>query len=137
MQHLEAPRQLEEHVEWRKRDVEEERRPQGRFARSERRGHPHEVIVVDPDEIVRRRDPHDRVGEALVHGLVRRPVRRVEVRQGNQIVKQGPDDLVGEAGVEAVPLRRRERHREKLVAEAMLRIAKELVGVRKVLLGRA
>ena len=33
------------------------------------------------NEIVRRRHPHDRVGEALVHGLVRRPVRRVEVRQ--------------------------------------------------------
>ncbi len=135
MQHLEAPGQLDEHVQGRKRDVEEERRPQGRFSRRERRGHPHEVVVVDPDEIVRRGDVHDRVGEPLVHGLVRRPVRRVEVRQGNQVVEQGPHDLVREAGVEAVPLRRRERHREKLVAEAVLRVLEERAGVRELLLG--
>ena len=135
VEHLEAPGQLDEHVQGRKRDVEEERRPEGRLAGRERRGHPHEVVIVDPDEIVGRRDPQDRVGEPLVHGLVRRPVRRVEVGQRNQVVEQRPDDLVREAGVEAVPLRRRERHREKLVAEAMLRVLEQRAGVRELLLG--
>ncbi len=114
---------------WRKkatREVTPRARELGRDA--------HEVVVVDPHEVVRPGRAGDALRELAVDRLVGRPVRRIEVAHREEVVEERPDDLVREAGVEAVPLLRRERDRDQVVAEPPARVREERRRVGQLLL---
>src|SRR4029077_1267581 len=86
----------------------EEKRQSGKFLRytalAQCLGNVHQVIVVNPDEVVRLRTASDSIGETLVDRLVGLPVSRLEIAKVLKIVKQWPDHLVGIAVIKFVPL---------------------------------
>jgi hypothetical protein len=58
----------------------------------------------------------DLLGEEVIHGPIGVVVRRLEAAAGLQIVKERPDDLVGEAAVVVQLLLLGEQHGAQLVA---------------------
>ena len=107
----------------------------GHAPRAQDGGDAHQVVVVHPDEIVGPAGGEDRVREALVDGLVGGPVGGREMAHRNQIVEERPDDLVGEPGIEPVPLGLRQRDGDELVAEAAAGVLEERPRIGKLLLG--
>ena len=60
-------------------------------------GNVHQVIIVDPDEIVGLGTAGDRIRITFVYLLVSLPICRLEIAEILQIVKQRPDHLVGDS----------------------------------------
>ncbi len=87
-----------EDLRWRERDVQEETAAHGRLRRPQQSGEEHELVVLDPDEIVGARPVDDRSGEPFVGVSIRVPGLRVEPDQGREAVEQRPERVV------AVPL---------------------------------
>ena len=75
---------------------------------AEHPGHERELIVVDPDEVAGPPDARDGVGELLVDRAVHLPLLRVRGDAIEQVVKERPEDGVGEAVVVAAHLGARE-----------------------------
>src|SRR5215468_9039036 len=73
------------------------------------------MIIVDPDEIVALGAADDRVRIPFVYLLVSLPIRRVEIAEILQIVKQRPDHLVGIPVVKFVSLGFAQGHRYDIV----------------------
>ena len=70
---------------------------------------------MDPDEIVALGTADDRIRIPFVYLLVSLPIRRVEIAEILQIVKQRPDHLVGEAVVKFGALSLTQGHRHDVV----------------------
>ena len=115
-QHLRPPRQLQEDVQGRERDVQEEAHQLRGSQRPELPAHEHQVVVVHPQEVLRARAPHGDRGEAPVDLLVGLPRLGVVDRAGGQIVKERPEGPVGEPLVVELDLLLAERHGHQLVA---------------------
>ncbi len=78
-------------------------------------GDVHQVIIVDPDEIVGLGTAGDGIRVTFVNLFVSLPVRRLEIAEVLQIVKQRPDHLVGIAVVKFVALGFAQGHRHDIV----------------------
>ena len=85
-------------------------------ALAQRLGHIHQVVIVDPDEVVRLTVSCDGFRVTLVDRLVCLPVGRLEVAKVLQVMKQRPDHFVGVAIVKLVPLGFAQTHRYNRVA---------------------
>jgi hypothetical protein len=107
-----------EHFGRGKRDMEEEpdarvREPLAQIARQE-----HELVVVHPDPVAGTVDLEDLLGEPAVHRGIRLPVLGMQRHEAREVVKDRPDEAVGEAVIVAADLVGAERHRHQpLVGE--------------------
>ncbi len=109
-QQLPAPREDPEHVRRGEGDVQEkaDARRGGQAAQMVR--HAQQLIVVHPDEVGSAGVGGRRLGEALVHPVVRAPRRRIDLRPADEIVEQRPQRAVAEPLVILRHLTRRQRH---------------------------
>ena len=98
---LKAPRKLKEDIDGRKWNVQEEANRPAAVHGSQLLRDQHQVIVMDPDVVTRIGSFGNRFCEDTVGFLIRLPVGRLEVATRGQIVKKGPEDLVGESVVVA------------------------------------
>jgi hypothetical protein len=101
LQQLGPGRQGAEQLLGGKRDMEEEPDPGLRESAPEEAGEQQELIVVHPDQVVLLVLGGDHVGEALVHLDVALPAADLKGHLIEQVVKQGPEDPVGESFVVA------------------------------------
>src|SRR5262245_41221885 len=101
-------RQHTEYFEGWERDVEEEADPRAGDSLPKQRGNPHQLVVVNPDEITRPVELRQAVREARVDGLVGIPVARTNRKLVDQIVTQRPQHAIGVTDVEAPNLGQRE-----------------------------
>ena len=112
-------RKLRKNIVRRKRDVQKERQRRKLFRRraafAQCLRNVHQVIIVDPDEIVGLRAADDRIRIPFVYLLVSLPIRRLEIAEILQVVKQRPDHLVGIAVVKFVALSLTQGHRHDIV----------------------
>ncbi len=125
-----APRQLQEQVHRRKRDVQEKSHAPRVAAAAQLGADVHQLVVVDPDEIRFIRVLEHGFRKAPVHLQVGLPVGRREVAQRRQIVEQRPDHFVREAVVEVLDLVRAERdgvQRELAIVRAIERLLQGFV----------
>src|SRR5438445_510486 len=97
---LQALWQLLENVRRWKGNMEKETNPGSAARFSQISPHQHQVIVVGPDEVLGGGCFHRRLCELAVYALIKLPIFRVEVAARWHVVKQRPDDLIGEAGIE-------------------------------------
>ena len=88
-----------------------------RFPQGRRRQH--EVVVVDPDKVVFLRGFRDHLGELAIHLLIGLPVLGIEIATRRHVVKQRPDDFIGEAGIKLCDIFFGERDRPQSVGAAM------------------
>ena len=96
---FQAPRQFHENVEGRERRMQEKARSAFHPHLAQLTRGENKVIVLYPDIVFPLGLLGDHLGELAVHHLVHRPVPGVEVAVRNQVVKQGPEYLVGKAVV--------------------------------------
>jgi hypothetical protein len=96
--------------------VQEKRKRRTDAALAQRLSHIHQVVIVDPDEVVRLAVSYDRLRVTLVDHLVCLPVGRLEVAKVLQVMKQRPDYFVGVAVVKLVALGFAQTHRHSRVA---------------------
>jgi hypothetical protein len=116
LQHALATRQRAEDLHGGEGDVEEEADARARRLRAEQRRHPHELVVVHPDEVVRLELGEHRIGEALVDALVGGPPPRLQWHAVDQRVKERPHHPVPERLVVVAHLDARQRHRHAAAA---------------------
>lgn len=95
----------------RKGGVEKETRPALEAQGPEFAAHQHEVVVVNPDEVVLLHGAGHNPGEPAVHPAVVLPVLRAGFAPVRESVEQGPEGPVGEPVVEAIHLFRAHVHR--------------------------
>src|SRR5579864_7084072 len=62
--------------------------------------HKHQVIIMGPDQVFTARHFGSRLGEPSVYSLVNFPEFRIKVTARWHVMKQRPDNLVGESRVE-------------------------------------
>ena len=111
-------RKIRKNIVRRKRDVQEKRQSRkfsGDALLAQCLRDVHQVIIVHPDEIVGLRTPGDGIRVAVVNFFVSLPVRRLEVTEVLQVMKQRPDHLIGIAVVEFVALRLTQGHRHDII----------------------
>ena len=94
------PRQLFEYVGTRKRGVQEEPHGSANPGLPHGFGGEHEVIVMHPDKVVVGGGLRDNPSKLTIHLLIDFPILGVEIAARRHVVKQRPDDFVGEAGIE-------------------------------------
>ena len=94
LQHLLAPGQLEEDVRGGEGDMQKEAAASVRTLLPQKMRHMHEMIVMDPDVIVRARVFGHSARELPVHVQIACPVRRNEVAARLEVMEQGPDDFI-------------------------------------------
>jgi hypothetical protein len=104
LEDLLPPRDLREQLLRRERDVQEEPDLRVRHLLAQHPGHQLQLVVVHPDQVVRARDLHRRVREALVDLHVGPPPAAVEVGLADRVVVEGPERLVAEPRVEVLEL---------------------------------
>ena len=69
----------------------------------------HEMIIVDPDEIVGLKMRHQGVGELLVHPQIALIIVLLETHEIGAVMEQRPDHAVGEAEVKGLVVNRLHR----------------------------
>ena len=116
LEDLPAPGELEQDVQRRERDVEEEAHLRGLVAPPQEFRHVDELVVLHPDEVAVPPLLGHGVGEFLVDFQVGVPEGRLEVAPPQHVVEQGPEDRVREALVESLDLLLGEEHRDEIVA---------------------
>ena len=57
----------------------------------------HEMVVMDPDKVVFLSGFRDHLGKFAIYLFIGRPVLGVEIATRRHVVKQRPDDFIGEA----------------------------------------
>ena len=100
-----------EHLERGEGDVKEKADAQFRQPFLQQGRQQEQVIVVDPHQIVRRRNFHHRIAEDIVDPLVAGPGALVVIHQGGEIVEQGPERIVAKTLVKRLDVFVREEHR--------------------------
>ena len=100
-------------------------------------GDVHQVIIVDPDEVVGAEVLLDRPGKLAVYGAIRSPEAGVEVAPHVQIVEKRPDDFVREPAVEPVTFLGGQRYRGEMEPGCLAGIRQHRVDVEGSLLARA
>ena len=114
-------RQDTEHVGGGPGNVQEEADARARHTLAQVAGHQHQLVVVDPDRVVRAQLAGDGLGEALVDRLVGAPfVARIQPDFVEQVVKQRPEHRVGVAVVIERDLTARQRHRQQALGGQLL-----------------
>ena len=106
------PRQDPQDLRGGEGDVQEEADGRAVDALAKHLRHERQLVVVNPDEVARAPDAGDRVGEPLVDRAVHLPLLRVGRNAIEQIVKERPEDGVGEPVVIAAHLDAREVDRD-------------------------
>ena len=101
-------RQHARHVGGRPRDVQEEADPVGEAHVAQLRGERDEVVVVHPDEVVRRQQRSEALGEELVGAEIPGRVAPGEAGQVEAVMADGPERPVGEAEIIVVQVALRE-----------------------------
>ena len=104
LQDLAPPRELQEQLAGRERDVQEEPDPEVGPSLAQQLRHQLQLVVLHPHRRARRRPFGRGVGEAFVHGPVRVPPRPVVDRGPDGVVVQRPQRRVGEPEIEVVVL---------------------------------
>src|SRR5215471_20749474 len=73
-----------------------------------------------------------RLSEAAVYPLINLPKLGIKIAARRHVVKQGPDDFVGEAGVELRDFIARQRDRLKRIGAPAGSFLQKMTGVRRV-----
>ena len=60
-------------------------------------GHEHKLVIMDPDVIVGPGISSNNPGKFMVHLLINVPVSRIENAARDKIMKEGPDNFIGES----------------------------------------
>ena len=71
----------------------------------------HQVVIVDPQDVIGPQRGDDGVGEGAIYLLVLLPITFFVPREGGKIMEQRPDGLVAEAKIEAVHAFFRQKNR--------------------------
>src|SRR5258707_3034262 len=93
------PRQFFANIWCRKWNVQEKADARSAASFPEITAHQHEVIVMRPDEVFRVCVLHCDLREFAVYALVELPEFRIEIATRGHVVKQRPDNFIGEAGI--------------------------------------
>ncbi len=75
----------------------------------------HQLVIVDPYEIIGSGICGDNCGEFLVDRLISLPLGQIKTTETEQVVKQRPDGRVGKAAIIALHFIFTERHRNQLI----------------------
>ena len=116
------PRHARKELGGGERDVEEEADRAGLAGAAELGGEAGEVVVVHPEEAVRRRDLGRPLGEALVHLAVVAPPAPVDDDAVGEPVEERPEGLVREAVVVVLDLDLAQRDRDEPSGEIGKRV---------------
>ena len=100
-----ARREQPEDLKRRERDMKKKAHRDLRDLVSQHAGEKHEVIVLDPDDILRLQDLEQRVAEFLIYLLIRLPEFLFVGCVGREIVEEGPNGLVAESPIELLHVR--------------------------------
>ena len=74
--------------------MEKESDPRVRESRTQERGHQHQLVVMNPDDVARLDDTRDRFRVELIHLAIGIPPDSVERDAIDEVMKQGPDHTV-------------------------------------------
>ena len=92
----------------------------------------HELVVVDPDQVARSRGLFDSIRKLAIDALVEFPIPRIEVAARLQIVKERPNDFVGEALIIVALLLLGQKERRVFIGTISARLFKNLADLRGV-----
>ncbi len=70
----------------------------------------HELVIMDPDEVIGAGIVRYNLREAAVYPLICIPVAWRKIAVGLQIMEERPDDFVGKAVIEIIAIRGAEGH---------------------------
>jgi len=90
------------------------------------------MVIVGPDQIFRPGRFRRCLSESAVYSLINLPELGIKIAARRHVVKQRPDDFVGEAGVELRDFVARQRNRLKRIRAAAGGFLKKIIGVRRV-----
>src|SRR6267142_885387 len=110
LKHFIAPGQCFENVGRRKRNVMKVCDGIAHSTAAQFLSNQHEVVIVNPNEIIRPGHLHDHVCKFLVRLAIAFPVSRFELAPRRKTMKQRPDDLVGKSAVERSSLGRCQKY---------------------------
>jgi len=121
-----VPREETEHIVWWEWDVEEESDPRFGHPLSNQSGQEEEMIVMDPELIVRAESTHHRVREPRVDGAIRLPFGGRIPRVRREGVKQRPQCPIRKATV--VRAGQIVRQDDRIAIELLFQASGDLLG---------
>ena len=111
-------------VRWERR-VQKERDPQRRPGLSQYPGQQHELVIVDPDQVIVLGDLEDAGRELLVDLAILLPPLGLVAKPAGHVMQQGPEARVGKALVKRLDLAgiEKDRHVTELVPKRLFDVA--------------